>query len=273
MTAPPDAGLHMVMHKVATARGFECRAYKESCLRRRIAVRMRARGAHTYAAYAAILDQDAREFDRLLDALTVNVSKFYRNADTWDAIAMDVLPDLWQSRRGFVRCWSAGCAAGEEPYTLAMLLAEQARRAGWRGDMGAWIDATDFDETCLARAQKATYRAQAFDEMPKALSVRYLTAGAAPERWRVLSEIQALVRFRRRNLTQQAPPHPPYDLILCRNVVIYFDRSTQEELFLRMADALTPGGYLVLGKVESLFGEGANRLKLVNLRERIYRRQ
>lgn len=273
MTVPTeDSDMALVMERVARARGFCCDAYKPSCLRRRIAVRMRARGAHTYAAYADILDRDAEEYDRLLDTLTVNVSKFYRNAETWDAVIRDVLPDLVRRRGGSLRCWSAGCASGEEPYTLAMVLHHHVPRMTTDLPTLLRVDATDVDERCLAAARDAIYRDQAFDEMPADLWSRYTSVVGDPPRRQVVDVVKQMVRLRRHNLVQEPPLRPPYDLVMCRNVVIYFDRPTQERLFTRVAEALRPGGYLVLGKVETLFGEARERLRLINVRERIYQR-
>jgi chemotaxis methyl-accepting protein methylase len=273
MTAPTeDSDMRLVMQRVARARGFCCDAYKASCLRRRIAVRMRARGAPTYAAYADILDRDAEEYDRLLDALTVNVSKFYRNAETWDALIRDVLPDIVRRRGASLRCWSAGCASGEESYTLAMVLHHHVPRLTTDHPTLIRVDATDVDERCLAAARQATYRDQAFEEMPTELWSRYPSVVGDPPRRQVHDAVRQLVRLSRHNMVQESPPRPPYDLILCRNVVIYFDRPTQEQLFNRAADALRPGGYLILGKVETLFGEARERLQLINIRERIYQR-
>ena len=256
------------MEQIARARGFRCEAYKESCLRRRLAVRMRARGAHTFGEYARILHEDDGEYERLLDTLTINVTKFYRNPETWDALARTYLPDLWGHRDGALQAWSAGCASGEEAYTIAILLLELARTSGVPV-ADARIDATDVDRTVLARAERGRFRAPAFDEMPAALAERYFEG--VGERG-VVPPVRALVRFHVHDLLRDPPPAPPYDLIVCRNVVIYFDRATQERLFLRFIDALRPGGVLVLGKVETLMGEARNLLRLVDVRERIYRR-
>jgi chemotaxis methyl-accepting protein methylase len=267
-SADRDPALDALIAKISGARGVGCSSYKESCLRRRLAVRMRARGVHTYEQYAAVLDGDTAEYERLLDALTINVSKLFRNREMWDALAAAVLPALWDESGGRVRGWSAGCASGEEPYTLAILLLEIARRRGGRPD-GIRIDATDFDRASLARAADGVYPDAAFEEAPAELVARYFTA--APPR-RVGPDVRPHVRFLRHDLLREAPPAPPYDLIMCRNVVIYFDRPTQDRLFLSFVDALRPGGYLVLGKVEILFGGARERLVLENPRERIYRR-
>jgi chemotaxis methyl-accepting protein methylase len=263
-----DEELATLLAQVQGARGLTCDGYKPSCLRRRLAVRMRARGVHTYAAYAEVLRRDAAEYDRLLDALTINVTKFFRNRETWEVLAATFLPALW-AERGGVRCWSAGCASGEEPYSVAMLLLEHARGAG--ADAAAClVDATDLDPTALARARVGEYRAAALEETPRALVSRYFE-GAGP--WRVAPQVRDLVRWHRHDLLRDPPPAAPYDLITCRNVVIYFERPNQERLYHAFADALRPGGVLVLGKVETLVGAVRDRFRLEDVRERIYRRR
>jgi chemotaxis protein methyltransferase CheR len=240
--------------KISRERGMSCESYKDKCLKRRIAVRMRARGVHTYDDYARLLDRDAREYQDLLDTLTINVTKFFRNAETWNALR----PHLRQlaNTRPSLRVWSAGCASGEEPYTIAVLLVA----AG----AGGIIDATDIDRLSLERTRQAQYPDAAFTEMPPDLRRRYFRDGQP------IPEVRDLVRVRAHDLTRDPPPRAPYDLIVCRNVVIYFERAAQEKLFLEFVDALAPGGILLLGKVETLFGPARERLTLVDPRERIY---
>jgi chemotaxis protein methyltransferase CheR len=264
-----ERALKALTRKISHARGVQCDAYKEKCLRRRLAVRMRARGVHTFDAYSQLLDDDAAEYDRLLDALTINVTKFWRNAETWRALADPYLIALWHARRGQVRVWSAGCASGEEPYSVAVALAETARQCGEQNLLErARIDATDVDRESLARTNAAEFPDSAFVEMPQALARRYFSA--EPPR-RPQAALQRIVHVRRHDLTREPPPAPPYDLIVCRNVVIYFDRAMQERLFTAFVDALAPGGILLLGKVETLFGPARQRLVLQEPRERIYR--
>src|SRR5256714_11141809 len=124
--APPtaeqlDREFEELTKKISLDRGFACASYKEKCLRRRIAVRMRARGVHTYADYARVLDSDHGEYDRLLDALTINVTKLFRNRSVYEALAEHVVPALWNSGERSIHVWSAGCSSGEEPYSLAIL--------------------------------------------------------------------------------------------------------------------------------------------------------
>jgi chemotaxis methyl-accepting protein methylase len=271
VTGEPDArAFKALTDKISRARGVSCDAYKEKCLRRRIAVRMRARGVHTFDDYSRLLDQDAREYDHLLDALTINVTKFYRNAETWDVLVTRYLPGLWRARHGALRAWSAGCASGEEPYTVAIVLAETARLAGAPERLERCrVDATDVDRVSLERTRAAEFPETSFGEMPAALMRRYFSP--APPR-RPIDELRRVVRVQRHDLSREPPPAAPYDLIVCRNVVIYFDRATQERLFATFAAALAPGALLVLGKVETLFGAARDRLVLEDPRERIYRR-
>lgn len=264
-----DASYLALTRSISERAGLALSAYKDKCLRRRIAVRMRACGVHTYADYAAVLERTPAEYEHLRDAITINVTRFYRNAETWELLRRSILPPLWAERRGRLSIWSAGCASGEEPYTLAMLLAEVAERDGVGSLAGIDIDATDIDRRSLERAAAARYRPEALTELPADLAARYLVpAGDDVE---VAARIRNCVRIRTLDLTAAPPARAGYDLIVCRNVVIYFDRPTQERLFAGFADGLAPGGYLVLGKVETLFGPARDRLTLVDPRERIYR--
>jgi chemotaxis methyl-accepting protein methylase len=260
-----DGALGLLLAKVERARGLQLTSYKQPCLRRRLAVRMRARGVHTFAAYAALLDRVPEEYDLLLDALTINVTRFFRNPDTYTLLRERVVPDLTAQVAPAV--WSAGCATGEEPYSLAILFTEQAERAGKRARTR--IDATDLDPGALERMRHAEYPAPAVADVPPDLLARYFSPGPP---YRIDARVRRLVRLVRHDLTREAPPEPPYHLVVCRNVVIYFDRATQERLFQRFFDALVPGGYLLLGKVETLFGPARARFVLADARERLFRR-
>lgn len=265
-----DAEFAALTEKISRERGFGCASYKEKCLRRRIAVRMRARGVHTFRDYAAILDRDAREYELLLDALTINVTKLFRNWETFAAIAHDVIPELWPTATQHIRCWSAGCASGEEPYSLAILMHQEAAR---RRDEGAlsriMIVGSDIDRLSLKAAERGTFGEDAFADTPPIIRRRYFS----PKPPHALdSSVKAMVCFERRDLLHEPPPAGGLELITCRNVIIYFDRVSQEALFQRFFDALVPGGFLVLGKVETLLGPARNQFVAVNPRERIFRK-
>ena len=269
----PDPEFAFLTRKISRDRQFGCESYKEKCLRRRIAVRMRARGVHTYGDYARILDTDSAEYERLLDALTINVTKLFRNWDAYEAIARSVIPELWERTEGRLSIWSAGCSSGEEAYSLAILLH---RHAAARGEL-RWLSrvtilGTDIDRASLAAADRAGYAETAFADTPLELRAAYFSH---EQPHTVVDEVRRTVRFERRDLLREPAPQLSPEgihLIACRNVVIYFDRSTQETLFERFHDALAPGGFLVLGKVETLIGGVRSRFATVEPRERIFRR-
>jgi chemotaxis methyl-accepting protein methylase len=182
LAPPPDddpEGFAALLAQVEREHGFRIGSYKERCLRRRVAVRMRATGAHTYAQYAIALAADAHEYERLLDALTINVTRFFRDAEAWAALDARALGPLVDGG-GPVRVWSAGCASGEEPYSVATLLRARldarAERAG--GPAGASggpaggagrvrVLGTDVDPAALAAAADGVYADAALAEAPR----------------------------------------------------------------------------------------------------------
>ncbi|MEO8635493.1 MAG: protein-glutamate O-methyltransferase CheR [Gemmatimonadales bacterium] len=270
MSETEEPGFLALAQRIASRAGLDVTVYKDRCLKRRIASRMRACGVEGYLDYLDVLDQRPEELDRLLDALTINVTKFFRNRETWSWLEAHVLPTLLAERQGHLRVWSAGCASGEEPYTLAMLAAVVLERMG-RGEWLARvrIDATDIDRASLERTGAGCYGQRAFDETEPAMIERFTVPLPGDQR-QILPELRERVTVQRLDLTREPPISPPYDLICCRNVIIYFDRETQDRLMLSFADALAPGGFLVLGKVESILGSARVRFELVEPRERIY---
>ena len=267
MTLADDPGFALLRERLAGHPLPPLDMYKDKCLRRRLAVRMRACGVKTLAEYAAVLDQMPDEVGRLLATLTINVTQFFRNPEAWERLA----EELEIMAEDGIAAWCAGCSSGEEPYTLAMLLADLRERRGTsRPVRGARIDATDVDERCLQAAKDAVYAPSSFTEAPPAMVKRWTVDRGAE--LGMHETVRALVRVQRHDLGRDPPPAPPYDLVICRNVVIYFERDAQERLFSLFADALRPGGLLFLGKVEMLYGPARARFEIVDGRERIYRR-
>ncbi len=270
-TGPADeAGFLALTHKIASEHGFACANYKDGCLRRRIAVRMRARAVTSYTEYRALLDRDPTEYPLLLDALTVNVTKLYRDAAVWDLLAATVIPALWAVAGPRLTVWSAGCSSGEELYTLAALFHRHAVRTRSEDRLARLkIIGSDIDRASLEAARAGAYGADAFKEMPTDLRQRYFSP-TAPHT--AVPELRALVTVERRDLLADPPPAEGLQLITCRNVVIYFDRPSQTPLMRKFRDALAPGGFLVLGKVETLLGESRSLFEVVDARQRIFRR-
>ncbi len=257
--------------KISVERGFGCASYKEKCLQRRIAVRMRARGVNTYGEYSRVLDSDASEYERLLDVLTINVTKLFRNWDVYRAMATHVVPTLWSAPLSTIRVWSAGCSSGHEPYSLAILFhrhAEQRRELSRLSRVD--VLGTDIDRRSLIAARHGQFSESDFADTPDDLRARYFSATPPLT---VSPTVRTMVRFENRDLLAAPAPRGPLHLIACRNVLIYFDRDTQIRLFDAFHDALAPGGFLVLGKVETVLGPSRAKFAAVDARERVFRRR
>jgi chemotaxis methyl-accepting protein methylase len=266
LDAEESAELQQLKRQIRATVGFACEGYKERCLRRRIAVRMRACGVHTYADYARLLRRDAGEYERLLDALTINVSKFFRNPEVWDVVRRTVLPELYAMQPVVIRVWSAGTASGEEAYTIRMLAHDYAADRGLADRVR--ILATDIDRESLEYARRGEYTDFAMTDIDPAVRDRWFERTAV---YRVREEARRNVRFDTLDLIADEYPKAQH-LICCRNVIIYFERSVQEQLFQRFHDALVPGGFLVLGMVETLFGAAGGLFRTVASRERVFRK-
>ena len=263
-----DEELEKLKRKIERDRGFNCSFYKDKCLRRRIAVRMRARGRRSFAEYSALLNEEPGEYEHLLDTLTINVTKFFRNPETWEAVEAQVVPHLFAAR-GPIRVWSAGSASGEEAYTVSILLQERAEKHRRTAELDrVRIVGTDIDRRSLENAQRGEYPDLSLTETPARVRERWFSAGPP---FRIRPEAQRGVSFTRRDLISERA-EAGQSLIFCRNVVIYFDREIQERLFKDFYDALVPGGFLVLGKVETLIGVARTLFRPVNNRERIFQK-
>lgn len=264
-----ERALDALKFKIHADRGFNSHLYKDKCLRRRLAVRMMARGCDGFADYSALLDRDAVEYDRLIDTLTINVTKFFRNFSMWEILDREVIPELLGDDRKEVRVWSAGCACGEEAYSVSILLREWATaNQRMKALDRLTILGTDIDRKSLEAARKASYAELALDETPAHLRSRWFSDGPP---YQLLDEARAGARFAHADVISDPSP-TEQNLILCRNVLIYFDRATQERLFETFFEALVPGGFLVLGRVETLLGRTRSLLHRVSTRERVYRK-
>jgi len=266
-----DAEFHALMDKITRDRGFQCSSYKDKCLRRRIAVRMRAKGTLSHTEYAGILDADPGEYDRLVRSLTINLTKFFRNWDTFSVVQQKVIPALWERGERELRVWSAGCSSGEEPYSVAILMHKHAAETNGRSQLESLsIVGTDIDGHSLDAAANAVYRQPALGDTPAELRERYFPESAGL--FTMLPEVRRLVTFQCSDVLRSKPPFDDIHLVVCRNVVIYFEREAQDALFAAFHRALAPGGFLVLGKVETLLGAARGLFSPVNARERIFRK-
>ena len=246
-----DPHLLEILEFVARQRGIDFRDYRRDTLRRRTEARLRATGCADLAAYRAYLLDVRGEVDRLIETLVVPVTEFFRDPNAFRELAERVLPRL--IRRGpLLQAWVVGTATGEEAYTLAMLLSE-----AFAPQHGAsfQVIASDVDERSLDVARSATYPREAVARVPAELSARYFRSEGATVR--VAESIRDHVRFARHDLvgTRLAPEAAvvaSFDLVLCRNVLLYFDESLRAKALGRLAAVLDPGGALMISPSESL---------------------
>jgi chemotaxis protein methyltransferase CheR len=200
--------------------------------------------------YYQVLERDAEEFAAFLDRMTINVSELFRNPEKWQELRDTVLTPLLTRKRA-LKVWSAGCSYGAEPYTLAILLQELAPGARHT------IHATDLDQKILARARQGCFSVADVGNMDEAMRERYLlrlpeAGGQIQPAYQVKPEIRACVSFRAQNLLADVF-ESEYDLICCRNVVIYFTEEAKNKLFARFYQALAPGGVLFVGGTERIY--------------------
>lgn len=270
-SATRDADAFMALtDQIARARGVAVRSYKLGCLERRIAARMRATGAETYAAYSKVLHGDPTEYDALLDALTINVTHLFRDTDVWEAVRTRVLPALWASQHSQIHTWVAGCASGEEAYTVAALWHGFLEERGELSRLSrVRVIATDLDPGALAVATEARYPREAFRDTPAHVRARYFT----PDEPHVaVADLRKMVRFERGDLLAAAQPAESVHFITCRNVLIYFDKESQDAIFARFRSSLVPGGFLVIGKTEAMLGESRTLFDALDQRVRLFQR-
>lgn len=231
--------------------GIRMREGKEGLVRARLAKRLRRLGLPDFDAYLSHVERepDRSEFAEMIDALTTNKTSFLREASHFDYLRDEVFPTL----TGSVRLWSAGCSSGEEPYTLAMLLNESFSGSTPRDTR---ILATDISHRVLGTAKAGLYPTDLMSDVPGAWLQKYWTKkrDGAREVYEAGPALRRLVHFAKLNLMEKWPMQGPFDAILCRNVMIYFDKGTQQRLVERYHALLKPGGHLFVGHSESLTG-------------------
>lgn len=251
-------------------RKFNMSVYKDKCMKRRVAIRMRSCRCSDAAAYCNLLRQNERELDLLQKALTIHVSQFFRNPSMFEKLRREVLPQLYRGcseSKTPLRIWSLGCAGGEEAFSLAILLRENFARD--LRQTATTIDATDIDEDILQAARKAQFNEDRLKDMPADLYERYFHANGS--KIQLSATIREMVNFYQDDITAVAK-FQPANLVLCRNTLIYFTRSDQEKILNGVADILPLDGILVLGKSETLVGDVRRRFTALCPIERIYRR-
>jgi chemotaxis protein methyltransferase CheR len=228
--------------KVRLLCGVDLMQYKRGQMERRVRTWVQRRGAASLPVYGDLLRRDPDELDAFLDRVTINVSHLWRHEEQWDALQKQILPEL-AAKTGRVRAWSAGSSYGAEAFTLAAVCKEAVPRAT------VSIVGTDLDRRMVARARTGEFSAEDARSAPAALLHRHfepLEGGA----WRASRELRTIVRFEQGDLLRMPVATGRYDLVMCRNTVIYFTEDVRDALHRRLVEALAPGGYLVVGTSE-----------------------
>jgi chemotaxis methyl-accepting protein methylase len=249
-------------------------SYNDSCIKRRLSARIRTLGLKSLDQYLAMLEGDPAEEKELIDTLTISVTSFFRDSETFEQVSKKVLPPLLaasEKEGAMLKVWSAGCSTGEEAYSLAIAFLETAPELLANSGLRIW--ATDIDGQAIAHAKKGVFPQPRLEGLNKKLVNKYFTADADSEDFRVKPELRRLIEFQRENLL--APGFSGFeglDLIMCRNLLIYLKRQEQERVLGKFEHCLREHGYLVLGKTEFLCEPYRSRFEHVSSTERIFKK-
>ena len=261
-----EQDLEVLLDYLRRSRGFDFTGYKRTSLSRRIERRMQVVGADSYLGYLDHLEVDPDEFTQLFNTILINVTSFFRDPPTWDYLATEVMPQILADKGEGepIRIWSAGCASGEEAYTLAMVTAEAMGADAVRERVK--IYATDVDEEALNQARQARYGPKQVEGLPAELLERYFERNG--QGYVFSKDLRRSVIFGRHDLIQDAPISR-IDLLVCRNTLMYLNSETQSHVLARFSFALREGGYLMLGKAEMLLAH-SNLFTSVDLKRRVF---
>ncbi|OWZ82928.1 CheR family methyltransferase [Natranaerobius trueperi] len=229
--------------------GINLNQYKEKQMKRRLTSLMTKRGFSTFDEYWQALQKDKDLYREFLDRITINVSEFFRNPQRWDILENRIIPNLIKQKRDNLKVWSAACSTGEEAYSLVMLLNK------FFSLDKVNVLATDVDETVLKEAKKGKYSQEKVKEVNKDRIKKYFEI--EDKLYQVNNQVRKRVTFKKHNLLEDKY-ESNFDLILCRNVMIYFTEEAKKNLYRNFYNALSPGGVLFVGSTEQIFD--ANRI-------------
>ncbi len=267
-----DKEINFILDKMKRNRNIDFGQYRRQVLERRIQHRLHSTGCATYLDYVMLLNRDPQEYDRLIEILTIKVSEFFRDTVVFDLLGHTVIPEIVSDKQAkgskVIRAWSCGTALGQEAYTMAILFCENLG-----SDLNGFdvrILATDIDKDALEKALWGSYEKAAMSKMSPHLLFKYFTQFG--DRYIVSDKAKSLIIFKYGDIVL-GNATSGVDLILCRNLLIYFQKELQEKTLHNLFAALNPGGFLVLGKTETLPPQKLDRFEVVDSRERIYRKK
>ncbi|MED4601461.1 protein-glutamate O-methyltransferase CheR [Paenibacillus validus] len=241
-----DQDFLLFIKKVKDYTSIDLAQYKEAQMKRRLTTLRMKKGYPTFAAFFDAMTKDKALFYEFLDRMTINVSEFWRNPNRWEVLEQRFLPEMLKKTRR-LKCWSAACSTGEEPYTLAMILDMQNALSD------STVIATDIDEGALDKAKQAVYSDRSVRDVPAKYLQQYYKQDNLT--FHIVDSLKRGIRFQKGNLLTD-PFETNFDLIICRNVMIYFTEEAKHLLYQKFANALKPGGILFVGSTEQIFNPG-----------------
>ena len=272
-SANKDKALDLLLDKVYQDGGYDFRDYKRGTVTRRLKRRLYVAGANSYGEYTQFLENHPEEYQKLAEDITIKVSGFFRSRHSFQQVARLVLPRLVahkikQGQRN-LRLWSAACARGEEPYSIAMLMANFL--GNQLDEFEISIYASDINRQALAEAEAAVYSPKEVEGLPPPTLAKHFSRH--DEGYVVNSNIRKMVNFSYFDLVSTTPPpSTTLDCIFCCNILIYLQRQLQEKVLSLVYDSLATPGYLVLGEVETPTGSLRPKLECINTKAKIYKK-
>ena len=267
-----DLAFKLLLDKIYEDRGLDFRHYHQPILQRRVALRMHKSNTKTFSEYLMYLIKNPEEYDKLFEVLCINVSEFFRDPDVWEAVR-GLLSDLVQIKKKEIdktlTIWSSACASGEEPYSIAILLKDiLGKEAAF---FNIKLYATDIDPKALRACEKALYPKSGLKNVKEEYLRDYFTPVDATT-WKLNDEIKKMVSFGKLDLISSEFIENT-DVVFCRNVFIYFSRSLQDQLLMKYYKSLVNGGFLVIGKTETMWNEARSIFEEIDFNAHIYRRK
>lgn len=257
-----DRYLTLIKSLIRKKRGIDLDIYRKNYILRRIRIRMVKTRHSDFSEYYSFLLLNDEEIQKLIDTIGINVSRFYRDRDVFDIISSKISSYL-KSKNSFIKGWSAGCAGGEETYTLAIVFFHSSIK-DFR------ILGTDFDEEVIENAREGIFEPESLLDIPQSIRLRYFRR-LEDNRFEVQSFIKEKVEFKLHDILSE-PPEKDFDIILCRNVLIYMKRDAQKKVFENLTSVLKRDGFLVIGKVEMLPPEFERLYEAIDLKAKIFKK-
>ncbi len=266
-----DRQYKFLLDKIMRNTNIDFSEYRPQHLKRRLQHRLDSAGCNNYWEYISLLNKDPKEYDRLIEVLTIKESYFFRDTKVFKLLENGIIPEIVSQKQAEgvkkIRAWSCGTATGQEAYSIAILLREALGNR--TKDFDIKILGTDIDKDALGKAPWCSYDKRALRKIAPHLLFKYFTR--FQDRYVVSDRVRILVDFKHHDVISGIPKRG-MDLVLCRNLLIYFQKELQEKVLHNLHTALNPGGFLILGKTETFPEQVRDYFNVVDLRERIYRK-